>query len=146
METTPVHIRPGRDGDASELARLCRELGYPSTEAQVRERLVRLNGAEHGLFVAEDAGGGLRGVVDVHVRLVLEEDPFAELIALVVNEDGRGEGVGSELVAEAVRWARTRRLPKLWVRVSLWREVTPRFYERLGFRKLKQQHVYELTL
>jgi GNAT superfamily N-acetyltransferase len=146
METGPVHIRPGRAGDARELARLCTELGYPSTETQVRERLVRLTGADHGLFVAESTGGRLRGVVDVHVRLVLEEDPFAELIALVVNEDERGEGIGSALVAEAVRWARDRRLPKLWVRISLWREATPRFYERLGFHQLKQQHVYELTL
>jgi GNAT superfamily N-acetyltransferase len=146
METGPAHIRPGRAGDASELARLCTELGYPSSEAQLRERLGRLSGVDHGLFVAEDVGGELRGVVDVHVRLVLEEDPFAELIALVVNEDGRGEGVGSALVAEAVRWSRARRLPKLWVRISLWREATPRFYERLGFHALKQQHVYELTL
>lgn len=146
METALAHIRPGRPEDAPELARLCTELGYPSSEVQLRERLDRLSGADHGLFVAEGADGGLRGVVDVHVRLVLEEDPFAELIALVVNEDGRGEGVGSALVAEAVRWARARRLHKLWVRISLWREATPRFYERLGFHALKQQRVYELTL
>ncbi|NLE21965.1 MAG: GNAT family N-acetyltransferase [Actinobacteria bacterium] len=145
MEPSSIHVRPGRHDDASELARLCTELGYPSTAAQVRERLVRLSDVEHGLFVAED-GGGLRGVVDVHVRVVLEEDPFAELIALVVSEDGRGEGVGSALVAEAVRWARRRRVRKLWVRVSLWREATPRFYERLGFRRVKQQNVYELAL
>jgi GNAT superfamily N-acetyltransferase len=146
METAPADIRPGRAADAPELARLCTELGYPSTAAQIRERLALLDDAEHGLFVADDAGGGLRGLVDVHVRLVLEEDPFAELIALVVNEDGRGEGVGSALVAEAVRWAQARRLTKLWVRISLWREATPRFYEHLGFHPLKQQNVYELTL
>jgi hypothetical protein len=32
------------------------------------------------------------------------------------------------------------------VRVSLWREGTPRFYEDLGFRLRKQQRVFELTL
>ena len=146
METAPLRIRPGRAADAPELARLCTELGYPSTTAQVRARLGRLAGADHGLFVAEGADGRLRGVVDVHLRLVLEEDPFAELIALVVGEEGRGEGVGSALVAEAVRWARDRGVPKVWVRVSLWREATPRFYERLGFQLLKQQNVYELPL
>lgn len=146
METGPPHIRPGRDDDAADVARLCTQLGYPSTKGQVRDRLARLAAVDHGFFVAEDAGGGLRGLVDVHARLVLEEDPFAELIALIVSEDGRGEGVGSALVAEAVRWARDRGLPKLWVRISLWREATPRFYERLGFHPLKQQNVYELTL
>ncbi len=145
METAPAHIRPGRTEDAPALARLCTELGYPSGEAQVRERLRRLDAADHGFFVAEAGGGGdLCGVVDVHERVVLEEDPFAELIALVVAGDARGEGIGSALVAEAVRWARARDLPKLWVRVSLWREGTPRFYESLGFRLYKEQRVFEL--
>ena len=110
-------------------------------------RLRRLGGVDHGLFVAEAEGGGdLCGVVDVHERVVLEEDPFAELIALVVTGDARGEGIGSALVAEAVRWARARDLPKLWVRVSLWREATPSFYESLGFHLYKEQRVFELTL
>jgi len=146
METAPAHVRPGRTGDAPGLARLCTELGYPSSPAQMTERLRLLDGTEHGLFVAEAGDGSLRGVIDVHVRVVLEEDPFAELIALVVTEDARGEGIGSALVAEALRWARARGLPKVWVRVSLWREATPRFYESLGFRLYKEQRVYELTL
>jgi GNAT superfamily N-acetyltransferase len=146
METGPAHIRPGRAGDAAALARLCTELGYPSTETQVAGRLRLLEATEHGLFVAEGEDGGLRGVIDVHTRVVLEEDPFAELIALVVTEDAQGEGIGSALVAEAVRWARARHLPKVWVRVSLWREATPRFYESLGFAFYKEQRVFELAL
>jgi GNAT superfamily N-acetyltransferase len=146
METRPARIRPGRAADAAGLARLCTELGYPSTEAQVTERLRLLETADHGLFVAEDADGELRGVIDVHTRVVLEEDPFAELIALVVTEDAQGEGIGSALVAEAMRWARARGLPKVWVRVSLWREATPHFYESLGFAFYKQQRVFELVL
>jgi len=146
METAPAHIRPGCAQDAPALARLCTELGYPSSEAQVSERLRRLGAADHGLFVADTADGDLRGVVDVHERVVLEEDPFAELIALIVTGDARGEGVGSALVTEAVRWARARDLPRLWVRVSLWREGTPLFYESLGFHLHKEQRVFELTL
>lgn len=164
MHSGPARIRPGRADDAAALARLCTELGYPSTQEQLAERLHRLDAVDHALFVAEapahgeapageapaDAGGArsgaLLGVVDVHTRVVLEEDPFAELIALVVTDDARGGGVGSALVAEAVRWARSRGLPKLWVRVSLWREHTPRFYESLGFHLYKEQRVFELPL
>jgi len=153
MENGPAHIRPGRAGDAAALAHLCTELGYPSTEEQMEGRLRLLDGVDHGLYVAEapaghGSGGGpaLLGVIDVHTRVVLEEDPFAELIALVVTAEAQGEGVGSALVAEAVRWARARGLPKVWVRVSLWREATPRFYESLGFTLHKEQRVFELTL
>jgi GNAT superfamily N-acetyltransferase len=146
METGPAHIRPGRADDAPALARLCTELGYPSTDTQMIERLRLLEPTDHGLYVAEATDGGLLGVIDVHVRVVLEEDPFAELIALVVSGDAQGEGIGSALVAEAVRWARARDLAKVWVRVSLWREATPRFYESLGFRFYKEQRVFELAL
>jgi GNAT superfamily N-acetyltransferase len=146
METGPARIRPGRAADAAALAHLCTELGYPSTEEQMAGRLRLLDDVDHGLFVTEAADGELRGVIDVHTRVVLEEDPFAELIALVVTEDAQGEGIGSALVAEAVRWARARSLRKIWVRVSLWREATPRFYESLGFTLYKQQRVFELTL
>jgi GNAT superfamily N-acetyltransferase len=147
METVPARVRPGRAGDAAALARLCTELGYPSTEAQMSDRLLRLGTIDHGLFVAESPDGAdLLGVVDVHERRVLEEDPFAELIALIVTGDAQGEGIGSALVAEAVRWARSHRLHKLWVRVSTWREGTPQFYESLGFRQFKEQRVFELPL
>lgn len=158
METAAAHIRPARAGDAAALARLCTELGYPSSEGQLVARLRRLDDVDHGLFVAEagrseppgageaQGAGGLLGAVDVHTRIVLEEDPFAELIALIVTGEAQGEGIGSALVAEAVRWARSRGLPKLWVRVSLWREATPAFYEGLGFRLYKEQRVFELAL
>jgi GNAT superfamily N-acetyltransferase len=146
METPQARIRPGRAADAAALARLCTELGYPSSVKQVRERLRRLVGCDHGLFVAEAGDGALLGVVDAHVRLLLEDDPFAELTVLVVSEAARGEGIGSALVAEAVRWARRRELARLWVRVNVVREDTHRFYEGLGFRLYKQQRVYEYPL
>jgi GNAT superfamily N-acetyltransferase len=147
MQTGPARIRPGRADDAAALARLCTELGYPTSEAQMADRLLRLGTVDHGLFVAEShEDGDLLGVVDVHERRVLEEDPFAELIALIVTRESQGEGIGSALVAEAVRWARSHRLPKIWVRVSVWREGTPEFYQSLGFRQYKEQRVFELEL
>jgi GNAT superfamily N-acetyltransferase len=146
MDEPQSRIRPGRAADAEAMAALCTELGYPSSEAQIRERLLRLSDVEHGLFVAEDAGGELAGVIAVHTRLLLEDDPFAELTVLVVTQDARGGGIGSELVAEAARWARARGLARVWVRVNVVREATHRFYESLGFRLSKQQRIYELTL
>ena len=146
MHVPQPRIRSGHAADAEAIAALCTELGYPSSAAQVRERLLRLEHVEHGLFVAEGAGGALAGVIAVHTRLLLEDDPFAELTVLVVTESARGEGTGSALVAEAARWARSRGLTRVWVRVNVVREATHRFYESLGFRLSKQQRIYELTL
>ena len=146
MDEPQPRIRPGRAADAEAMAALCTELGYPSSAAQIRERLLRLEDVEYGLFVAEGAGGELAGVIAVHTRLLLEDDPFAELTVLVVTKGARGEGTGSALVAEAARWASARGLTRVWVRVNVVREATHRFYESLGFHLYKQQRIYELTL
>jgi len=44
MDEPQPRIRPGRAADAAAMAALCTELGYPSSEAQIRERLLRVRG------------------------------------------------------------------------------------------------------
>jgi ribosomal protein S18 acetylase RimI-like enzyme len=146
MQQPNMHIREATPDDAAALAALCTELGYPSSEQQVLGRLTRLADRDHSLLVCEYAGGRPVGLLDVHVRALLEEDPYAEVCTLVVTEQARGAGAGKALLDEAARWTRERGLLKLWVRVSLWRERTPHFYESLGFRLRKEQRVFELTL
>jgi GNAT superfamily N-acetyltransferase len=146
MDAPHPRIRPGRAADAPAMAALCTELGYASTAAEVRERLRRLDDIDHGLFVCEAADGRLDGLLDVHVRMLLEEDPFAEVCVLVVTEAARGTGIGSALLAEAARWTREHGLTRLWVRVNVQREATHRFYEALGCRLDKQQRVYACPL
>ncbi len=132
--------------DLEDAAALSGELGYPTDTAHVRARFDALDGrAEHGLLVAEDGGGG-GGWIHVHDDWTLESGRMAELLGLVVREARRGAGIGRALVAEAERWAAARGCTRLRVRSNVVRERTHRFYDGLGFRRVKSQQVFDKEL
>jgi GNAT superfamily N-acetyltransferase len=138
-------VRTAAATDAEALAGLCDELGYPSTVAEVRERLCLLDDPERTLLVAE-AGDALAGFVDVHVQRVVEADPYAEVGGLVVNAGYRGHGLGTALLTAAGEWARERDLTIMWIRANLARQGVHDFYPAVGCRHVKDQRVYEYPL
>ena len=145
MQQWSDHIRGARPDDAPALADLSTQLGYPSTEAQVRERLRLLEDPERELLVAV-AADGLAGFIDVHVQRVVESDPYGEVGGLVVGAPHRGAGLGAALLAAAADWSRVRGLERLWIRANLARVGPHEFYESLGFRLYKEQRIFELVL
>jgi GNAT superfamily N-acetyltransferase len=145
MQQWSEHIRGARPADAPALADLSTQLGYPSTEAQVRERLRLLEDPERELLVA-DAPDGLAGFVDVHVQRIVEADPYGEVGGLVVAASHRGAGLGAALLAAAAEWSRSRGLERLWIRANLARVGPHEFYEAIGCRIVKDQRVYEYPL
>jgi GNAT superfamily N-acetyltransferase len=143
----PTHrVRVARPADAAALAGLSTQLGYPSSEAQVRERLSLLDDPERALLVAE-LGGGIAGFVDVHVQRTVEEDPYGEVGGLAVADGHRASGIGRALLRAAAAWSRERGLAHLWIRANLERgPATHGFYEHVGCRTVKDQRVYEFPL
>jgi GNAT superfamily N-acetyltransferase len=145
MQQWSDHIRGARPDDAAALADLSTQLGYPSTEAQVRERLRLLEDPERELLVAT-AADGLAGFIDVHVQRVVESEPYGEVGGLVVAAPHRGAGLGAALLAAAAGWSRARGLERLWIRANLARVGPHEFYEAVGCRVVKDQRVYEYPL
>jgi GNAT superfamily N-acetyltransferase len=145
MQPWSAHIRSARPADAAALAVLSTELGYPSTEAQVRERLGLLDDPERELLVA-GAGDGLAGFIDIHVQRLVEADPFGEVGGLVVAEPYRAEGLGRALLAAAAAWCRERGLAEMWIRANLARVGPHEFYDAVGCRIVKDQRVYAYPL
>jgi len=60
-----------------------------------------------------------------------------------VAEAQRSGGVGAALVAAAEEWARVKLCARIRVRSNVVRERTHRFYERLGYRVVKSQKVFD---
>ncbi len=139
-------IRAARgDEDAAALAELSTQLGYPTTEDQVRERIALLDDPERDLLVA-DGPAGLAGFIDVHVQRTIEADPYGEVGGLVVAAAHRGTGLGAALLEAAAVWSRDRGLRHLWIRANLARVGPHEFYEAIGCSVVKDQRVYDYPL
>ncbi len=140
-------VRRARKEDAAAIAALAGQLGYPSTREQIEKRLERvLADSEHAVFVAEMPGGRIGGWLHAFAYHVLESDARAEVAGLVVDESQRGTGVGRLLMQSAEDWAREKGFPAVGLRSNIVRHKAHGFYQRMGYRIPKTQHVFRKEL
>ena len=120
--------------DASVLAELITQLGYPTTAEEMRPRLwPMLADPVYGTIVAE-VDGAVVGMIGLRVDRGHEYDGVqGRIVALVVDAKFRGIGVGKALVREAEQWSSERSARKLMVNTSNYRTHTHEFYRHLGF-------------
>lgn len=140
-------VRPAREEDCAEIARLAKQLGYPASDDAMRTRLCRLlTSSNDAVLVAESNGVGLVGWIHGVLSQFLESDFRVEIAGLVVDERLHRRGVGRELVKEVERWAVERGVAQSSVRCRTNRSEAHRFYESLGYSQTKTQIVFRKSL
>jgi GNAT superfamily N-acetyltransferase len=145
MVTSP-RLRNARLDDAAQIARLASELGYPTTVPEITARLALMLPLSHHHIVVAQGDGELLGWIAVERRLTLESGERIEIVGLVVSALARRSGVGRALVADAEQWALAQGFDSIAVRSNVARADSHPFYERLGYRRRKTQHVYSKPL
>lgn len=147
-------IRSATPADAPSVARLLSQLGYDPDQATFIDRLTRLtarasspssSSSPNALFLACDKATVL-GWLEIRAEESLETGRIAEIVGLVVDEAARGRGVGSALIERARAWAAEHNLTRLRVHTNVIRTDAAAFYTRTGFREIKQQRVFVMTL
>jgi GNAT superfamily N-acetyltransferase len=140
-------IRPALPSDAAVIADLATQLGYPSRpeEAEARLRDV-LSQPSSAVLVAEDEDGMVIGYGHVFGAHRVDADPFAEIGALVVDQNRRSRGTGAVLVSAMEKWAVGQGYRSLRVRSNVIRDRAHAFYERLGFGRIKVQQVFARSI
>jgi len=140
-------VRRAVPADASALATLSGQLGYPVAADALAARLERLLArADQTVLVACAGDGRVVGWIHGGERDLLESDRHCEILGLVVDETFRRHGSGRQLVAALERWAAGRGLGTMSVRSNIARAESHPFYERLGYARTKTQHVYRRPL
>jgi GNAT superfamily N-acetyltransferase len=130
----------------ADLPRICElneQLGYTGSLDEMRARFDAIaRRPEQGTFVAETAGV-VSGWLHAQAQHTLETGSYVEIVGLIVSAAARRHGIGRRLIAHVDCWARELGYPRLRVRTSVLREGAHEFYEALGFRWTKTQHVRE---
>lgn len=140
-------IRNAEQADADEVTRLCIELGYRASAADIAARLRAFRGTDkHFVAVACGRESNLLGWVAAEHRLLLETGERIEIVGLIVDPSARRTGIGRALVAAVESWATARGLSTVLVRSNIARDSSHRFYEGIGYECTKTQHVYIKTV
>ena len=144
MAVSVVSVRPIEARDAGAVAELLTELGYPTSEREVGDRIAGAGHDAEFTFVAESAGE-VRGCVSGYVAPYFPRGTLmCRVTALVVSAAQRTRGIGKALMATAAAHARNSGCPALEVTTSENRTASHRFYEALGFVHTSRRYLREL--
>ena len=145
---TNVIIRRARLTDASAVAELSAQLGYPTSNEEMAARLAHL--IRHPRFgavlIAESFAGRVIGWLHVSVTPLLEVSLRAEVNGLIVAEGQRSSGAGAELLQAAEAWAKSKGCDGMSVRSNVIRERAHAFYVRNGYEHFKTQKAFRKRL
>ena len=100
-------IREANINDASELAHLMGQLGYPTTvnNFKIRFNQILTNPSYHTLVVELD--GKVVGMAGVCTGIFFEHDgSYVRIVAFVVDSGYRRKGIGKKLIQAVESWAK----------------------------------------
>lgn len=129
-------VRVAETRDAPSLIDLFEQLGYPTTPDRLTARLERNATSEYQAWVFEtDDRSSIIGFAGGHVLYPYEDDdPAAQLMILIVEEQHRGLGAGAALVAAFEQWAQQQGATRFGISSGAERTKAHRFYEDRGYK------------
>ena len=143
-----IEIRRARLSDAPSVGELSGQLGYPTPEREMADRLGHL--IRHPRFgvvlIAETPAGEVVGWLHVSVTPLLEVPLRAEVNGLIVAEGQRSSGSGAKLLQAAEAWAKSKGCTSMSVRSNVVRDRAHAFYLRNGYEHYKTQKAFRKAL
>lgn len=135
-----MHIRDAQITDSAEICRLNREgLGYEYPPEKTLIKLTAILGSDNDrIFVAED-GGALLGYIHLAAYECTYSDSLKNVLAMVVDEGHRRQGVGRQLMRRAEEWAKSCGSMGIRLVSGSSRTVAHQFYRSCGFTLRKEQ-------
>jgi ribosomal protein S18 acetylase RimI-like enzyme len=131
-----VMLRRATEVDAKHVAVLLAELGYPSAEADARNRLVHSLHSSTSCCLVAQAADEVIGLISAELVFYFPTgSTICRITSLVVSSRHRGHGLGQKLLAAATDFAREHHCSGLELTSAERRVDAHRFYQRLGFSR-----------
>jgi GNAT superfamily N-acetyltransferase len=134
-------IRDARPADSAMVRRLIGQLADASGEVEFGARFERVSATPGHRIIVAEMDSEIVGVLHVFERPALEKPCEAVVLALVVDGDRRGAGIGEVLMREAEAWAAARELASTALYTRIDRDRARTFYERIGYRLKATSHL-----
>jgi GNAT superfamily N-acetyltransferase len=129
------------------MAGLAGQLSYEASAEDIARRMREMqDSAEHAVFVAESAEGGVIGWIGLCILRMVEAEARVEVTGLIVDQHTRSKGVGRLLLDRGEEWAREKGCREIGLRTNVIRERAHAFYERQGYKHVKTQRSYRKDL
>ncbi|GAB3431036.1 GNAT family N-acetyltransferase [Flindersiella endophytica] len=130
-----MQIRLAHIADAAAVNELLQQLGYPQDGvATTASRIQTWDDDPSSAAYVADADGNLLGVVAVHISPFFERTgSWGRIVALVVSDQARRQGVGSRLVTAAESFAASRGCVRMEVTSADRRDDAHGFYRSSGY-------------
>lgn len=134
MRGLEVFIREITEDDCETLTELVKELGYPSTIKKVSERLSKINSNSCYKTLVAEVDEKIVGFIGLCKLYAYEYDgEYVRIIALVVNEQYKGNGIGTKLVKMAEKWALDEGAIAITLNSGINRKEAHGFYKHNGY-------------
>ena len=140
-----MRIRPATQSDAAGLAALVTALGYPTVPSQMATRLESILADDDYTTLIADDGRIAVGFVGIRRGMAYEGDqPYAQIMALVVAESHRRQGIGAALMRAAEAILEQAGIGVAVVTTGNQRSDAHRFYEASGYTFTGRRYVKSL--
>jgi len=117
-------------------------LGYEYPPEKTKRRLAYIISKPYTKFLVAEIDGNVVGYIHAADYDCSYSDSLKNILALVVDEDYRGKGVGRALVQAIEKWALSSGAAGVRLVTSMFREGAHRFYDSCGYVVRKEQKNY----
>lgn len=140
-----IDLRSPKESDIPLIAKLIKQLGYPNTTDFFHRKMDKLVFSNSDEVVIAEVENTIVGLAHLHTALMLHyPGRLGRVMALVVSEDLRGMGVGTELMANLEKTAKDKGCTLMEITSSAQRDDAHSFYEKLGFEEKRKRFIKKL--
>ncbi len=137
MNNTPgVILRDAHLSDVSAMASLLVELGYPTSDVDMQNRFSQIVRHPDMKTLIAEIDGTLVGLIGLSKHWAYERNGiYVRVLALVVSDAHRGQGIGWKLMTSAEAWANEMGAVRMVVNCGNREEriKAKAFYQHFGF-------------
>ena len=117
-------------------------LGYDYSKERTKQRLAQVVESKVCKFLIAECNGIIAGYIHVVDYEVTYSDSIKNILALVVDEQFRGNGIGRALLSAVEAWAKETGSVGIRLNSSMARTEAHKFYETCGYVNRKEQKNY----